>query len=228
MPITLGSVTFDEANTTVREKLEEVGGRNERRITLTGLVLGESAVGDIEARLDAMLDAASLEDYSGVLSLRAGRRLLVRRDAFKRELRPEELVGAFTLDLSARDPFEESIAETLLNWTIAASGATLAAAALGTMDARPVITLVASGTLVDPALSDGTRTMGFAGTVQDGESLVFDAPAGKVTLEGSDVTPYTTGDFPRIAPEGTTLTFTDATSSSHAAAATVRFRSRWW
>lgn len=228
MPITLGNVTFDEANTTVREKLEEVGGRNERRITLTGLVLGESAVADIEARLDAMLDAASLEDYSGVLSLRAGRRLLVRRDAFKRELRPEELVGAFTLDLSARDPFEESIAETLLNWTIAVSGATLAAAALGTMDARPVITLVATGTLIDPALSDGARTMAFSGTVQDGESLVFDAPAGKVMLEGADVTPYTTGDFPRIAPEGTTLSFTDATSSSHTATATVRFRSRWW
>lgn len=228
MPITLGSVIFDEANTTVREKLEEVGGRNERRITLTGLVLGESAVADIEARLDAMLDAASLEDYSGVLSVRAGRRLLVRRDAFKRELRPEELVGAFTLDLSARDPFEESIAETLLNWMIAASGATLTASALGTMDARPVITFVASGTLIDPALSDGTRTLAFSGTVQDGEALVFDAPAGKVTLQGADVTPYTTGDFPRIAPEGTTLTFTDSSASSHTAAATVQFRSRWW
>jgi len=228
MPITLGSVTFDELNTTVREKLEEVGGRNERRITLTGLLLGESTVADIEARLDAMLDAASLEDYSGVLSLRAGRRLLVRRDAFKRELRPEELVGAFTLDLSARDPFEESIAETLLNWIIAASGATLNAAALGTMDAKPVITLTATGTLIDPAVSDGTRTIAFSGTVPNGQSLVLDAPAGKVTLAGADVTPYTTGDFPRIAPEGTTLTFTDATGSSHTATATVRFRSRWW
>ena len=61
MPITLGSVTFDELNTTVREKQEEVGGRNERRITLSGLILGESSVTAIEAHLDAMLDAASLE-----------------------------------------------------------------------------------------------------------------------------------------------------------------------
>lgn len=228
MPITLGSVTFDEANTAVREKLEEVGGRNERRITLSGLVLGESSVADIEARLDAMLDAASLEDYTGVLSLRAGRRLLVRRDAFKRELRPEELVGAFTLDLSARDPFEESLAETVVNWTIAASGATLNIAALGTMDARPVITLVAGGTLIDPVIGDGTRSMAFSGTVGDGQSLVFDAVAGRVTLQGVDVTPYTTDDFPRIAPEGTTLIFTDAVTSAHTAAATIRFRSRWW
>lgn len=228
MPITLGSVTFDEANTTVREKLEEVGGRNERRITLSGLVLGESTVADIEARLDAILDAASLEDYTGVLSLRAGRRLQVRRDAFKRELRPEELVGAFTLELSARDSFEESIATTTVNWTIAASGATLNVTPLGTTDAQPIIALTAVGTLIDPTLSDGLRAMAYSGTVANGESLVFDASARKVSLAGADVTPYTTGEFPRLAPEGTTLTFTDAVGSSHAASATVQFRNRWW
>ncbi len=228
MAVTLGSVTFDEANTTVREKLEEVGGRNERRITLSGLVLGENTVAAIESRLDAILDAASLEDYSGVLGLRPGRRLLVRRNAFKRELRPEELIGAFTLELAARDPVEESVAETLLNWTIAASGATLSVTPLGTTDARPVITLTASGTLIDPRLSDGVRTMAFVGTVGSGQALIFDAPLGRVTLAGADVTPYTTGEFPRLAPEGTTLTYTDASGSSHTAAATVRFRSRWW
>lgn len=228
MPITLGSVTFDEADTTVREKLEEVGGRNERRITISGLVLGDSTPAAIETRLDAILDEASLEDYTGVLSLRAGRRLLVRRDAFKRELRLEELVGAFTLELSAREPFEESSAETTVNWTIAASGATLSMMPSGTMDARPIITLTATGTLVNPTLNDGTRTMAFSGTVPDGQALVFDAPAGKVRLAGADVTPYTTGEFPRLTPEGTTLTYTDSAGSSHTASATVRYRSRWW
>ncbi len=228
MSITLGSVTFDEANTTVREKLEEVGGRNERRVTISGIVLGDSAPAAIETRLDAILDAASLEDYTGVLSLRANRRLLVRREAFKRELRPEELVGAFTLELSAREPFEESIAETTVSWAIAASGATLSVTPSGTMDARPIISLTATGTLVNPAVGDGARTMGFSGTVPNGQVLVFDAPAGRVTLAGADVTPYTTGQFPRLLPEGTTLTYTDAAASSHTASATVRFRSRWW
>jgi len=228
MAVTLGSVTFDEAGTTVREKLEEVGGRNERRITLSGLVLNEATPAAIEARLDAILDAASLEDYSGILNLRAGRRLLVRRDAFKRELRPDELVGAFTLELAARDPFEESAAETLITWTIAASGATQVVTPLGTTDAHPLITLVAGGTLIDPALSDGVRTMTFTGTVATGQSLIFDSAAGRVTLAGDEVTPYTTGEFPRLAPEGTTLTYTDAIGSSHTANATIVFRSRWW
>jgi hypothetical protein len=224
----LGSVSFDEASTTVREKLEEVGGRNERRITLSGLVLNESTPAAIEARLDAILDAASLEDYSGVLSLRAGRRLLVRRDAFKRELRPEELVGAFTLELAARDPFEESGVETSVSWTIGASGATRVVTPGGTTDAMPVITLVAGGTLIDPALSDGVRTMKYAGSVASGQSLVFDARSCVVTLAGADVTPYTTGEFPRLSPEGTTLTYTDAAGSAHSATATIVYRSRWW
>ncbi len=228
MPITLGSLVFDEANTTFREKLEEVGGRNERHITLSGLILGESSVAALEARLDAMLDAASLEDYSGVLSLRTGRRLFVRRDSFKRELRPEELVGAFTLELAARDPSEEAAAETLINWNIAASGATTNVSSGGTADARPIIALTATGTLIDPALSDGVHTMSFSGTVSIGAVLTLDAAAGKVLLGATDVTPYTTGQFPRITPEGTTLTYTDAVASSHAATAAIRFRDRWW
>lgn len=228
MPIILGSLVFDEANTTFREKLEEVGGRNERRITPSGLVLGESNAAAIEAHLDAMLDAASLEDYSAVLSLRAGRRLFVRRDAFKRELRPEELVGAFTLELATRDPFEESTTETSVSWSIAASGATTLVSSGGTADARAIIVLTASGTLIDPSLSDGVRTMSFSGTVPSGAVLTLDAVAGKVFLGAADVTPYTTGSFPRIAPEGTTLTYTDAAGSSHTASATVRFRGRWW
>ena len=191
-------------------------------------MLGESAVAAIEARLDAMLDAASLADYTGELSLRAGRRLLVRRDAFKREVRPEELVGAFTLELSARDPFEEASSETSLNWTIAASGATISVASSGTADALAAVALTATGTLIDPAVSDGTRTISFSGTVASGKVITFDAVSRKVTINSADVTPYTAGQFPRIAPEGTTLRYTDASGSSHAAAATVKYRSRWW
>ena len=48
MSITLGPVTFDDSTTAVKEKLEEVGGRDERRITISGIVTGLStdAFGD--------------------------------------------------------------------------------------------------------------------------------------------------------------------------------------
>ena len=94
MAVTLGSVTFEVANTTVKEKQEEVGGRNERSVTVSGVIVGESTVAAIEGKLDAIIDAASVEDYTAVLSLRDSRQLMVRRNAFTREVNGESLVGA--------------------------------------------------------------------------------------------------------------------------------------
>jgi hypothetical protein len=124
MAITLGAVTLDEAHTTVQEKHEEVGGRDARRIVLTGLIAGESSVAAIEARLDAILDAASCDDPLAALSLRAGRRLWVQRTQFQREVARGPLAGSFTLELEAPDPFEESVAEHAVAWTISTQGAT--------------------------------------------------------------------------------------------------------
>ena len=228
MAITLGAVSFDEAHTRVRDKVEEVGGRDERRIDITGMIIGESAISAIEARLDAILDAASAEDYGAELSFRQGRRLWVRREAFVREIAPESLVGSFTLTVAAKEPFEESTTMTTVNWTITASGQTKGVTAGGNLYAKPRLTLVATGSVINPSFSDGTRTMAYSGTVANGSTLVFDGPAGKVTLDGTEVTPYCTGEFPRIAPEGTTLTYTDDAASSHTAAVTITYRDRWW
>ncbi len=228
MAITLGPVTFDDAHTTVREKLEEVGGRNERRVTVSGAIVGQSTVSAIEAQIDAILDAASVEDFSAELSLRSGRRLFVRRNKFSREVQTEALAGAFTLELEAKDTVEESTSITTVNWTVTASGQTQAASSAGTVYAKPKLSLVATGTIVDPTFSDGARILAYSGTVQDGETLVLDAATGSATLEGSDVTPYTTGVFPRISPEGVTLTYADDAGSSHTAQVTITFRNRWW
>lgn len=228
MSVTLGPITFDDAYTTVSDKLEEVGGRNERRIKVSGMIVGQNAVAAIESQIDAILDAASAEDYSAELSLRSGRRLWVRRNEFSREVKSESLVGAFTLELEAKDTFEESTSLTTVNWTITASGQTQAASSSGTVYAKPKLSLVASGTIVDPIFSDGTRTLSFSGTVQDSETLVLDAETSSAALEGVDVTPYTSGLFPQISPAGTTLTYTDDAGSSHTAQVTVTYRDRYW
>ena len=228
MPIILGALTLDENQTAASEKLEEVGGRDERVITLKGVITGLADVAAIEAALDGLNDAASVEEYSATLSLRTGRRFLVRRNAFTREIDAAKQVGAFTLELHARPPFEESDSETALVWAIAASGATAEPDTAGTAEALPRIELTAIGEVVNPAISDGTNTIAYAGIVGDGETLVFDAATRTAVLEGVDVTPYTTGDFPRITPDGATLTYTDDASSTHTAAATIYYRDRWW
>lgn len=228
MAVTLGSITFDGENTTIDDRLEEVGGRDERHITISGLIIGESDVASIEAKLDAILDAASVKDYSSVLSLRAGRQLYVRRARFDRTVEGNHLVGSFSLVLLAKNPKEESTSETSASWNVSVSGATQAITPGGNTSTRPRFTLVATGTLVHPSISDGTRTITYEGIVADGETLVFDGPNAAATLEGNDVTPYTTGLFPEATPEGTTLTYSDDGSSSHTASITIAHRDQWW
>lgn len=228
MATTLGTYTFDPAHTTVRETHQEVGGRRERVVEIVGLVVGEPTVAAIDAVLDSILDAASPEDYSAALSIRPGRQLLVRRTAFKRERSSDAMLGSFELALHARDPYEHSLNPTSQDWSISASGATLALASGGNHTSESLITITAEGDLVYPAISDGVWSIVYNGIVSAGSVLVIDGPNARVTLDGIDVTPYTTGLFPEIAPEGTTLTYTDEAASSHDAEAVVSYHDRWW
>ncbi len=228
MAITLGSLTFDEGHTTFEEQYEEVAGRDERVVLVKGLIAGESTVAGVESRLDAVLDAASVDGFTVALSLREGRRLFVRRESFERQVLRERACGAFTLTLRARNPFEESTLATQDNWSILASGSTLSVSSSGNESALAVISLVASGTVVDPSFSDGTNGVAYSGSMADGETLVFDGVERRATLESVDVTPYVSGDFPVVDPAGTTLTYTDDAASSHTGSATVVYRDRWW
>jgi len=225
--ITLGAVTFDEALTAVREHHEEVGGRDARQIEISGVVKGTS-VSAIEAALDALLAAASDDECVTPLSIRPGRRLLVRRIDFRREIACKGLTGSFALKLEAQDPFEESTDEHLANWTVQASGESVSLSNAGTAAALPVISLTASGAVISPAFSDGPRSIVYNGIVQDGQALTFDAASQRVTLDGVDVTPHTRGLFPLLLSGESTLTYADDEASSHAGVVEIRYRDRWW
>lgn len=228
MAIKLNSYEFDNENNSVRDAMEEVGGKDERRFVLSGLVVGKSSVEEVESELDRILDESSKAEYGAKLSLRDAREFSVERERFERKVGEEELIGAFELELRAGDPFEYATEETTDEWNVTGSGQTKEVTTSGNVYSKTRFTLTASGSVVNPSISDGTRTIAYAGTVADGEVLVFDAPAGEVTLEGEDVLPYTTGDFPRVSPEGTTLEYVDDESSSHAANIEIGFRYRWW
>lgn len=228
MAVTLGTLSFDSSTTTVRERHEEVGGRRERVIEIAGIVAGLSSEGAIHDALDAILNEASSDDHSVALSVRAGRRMFVRRAEFVRNVSADALTGSFELKLAARDPFEESTALHSVAWPVTASGAMLELTANGNATARLVITLTAVGTIINPTFSDGVRTIAHNGTLLTGDVLRFDGNTGVVTLNGDDVLPYASGVFPDLGPDGVTLTYEDDAASSHAANVTVEYRDRWW
>ena len=224
---TLGAYEFDDRHTSVTDTVDEVAGRTERTFVVSGLIVGKATATDIESELDSIADAAS-ENRWVTFSVQSGREITVERTEMSRRVDAAERVGSFTLRLAAADPFERSSTVTEEPWSITSSGDTKQVDTDGNVYSEPRIEMVASGDVVNPTFSDGERTIQYLGTVADGETLAIDGAARTVTLESADVLPYTTGEFPRVSPEGTTLTYTDDTSSSHTASVTVSYRDRWW
>lgn len=227
MAISVGGQVFDVATTVAREVYEMVGGKQTRAIRITGLVRGGSSLAELIETLDSIAQFAS-ETVPAEVSLREGRRLFARREGFSRELSPRSRVGCFVLDLRADDAWEESEDLHESPWDIGFSGATVDLSNSGNAAAMPVVTLTAESDLELPTLSDGTRGLSYEGTVPGGATLVFDAALRRVLLDGVDVTPYTTGDFPQLAPGNSTLEYTGDPSGSHFASGVVTFRDRWW
>jgi len=227
MSISVGGYTFNARTTVVREAYEEVGGKQTRAIRITGVLRGAADEAALIDALDGITRAVS-EAAPVVVSLRPGRRILARREAFSREVNGRTLTGQFVLDLRAQTAWEESDALHEAEWIIAMSGAELDVENAGNGDAAPMISLTAEDVLILPSVTDGTRTLVYEGNVGSGSTLVIDGRAREVKLDGIDVTGYTSGDFPRLAPGETTLAYLDDPASSHQATASVAHRDQWW
>ena len=227
MAITVGDHVFEERTTVLREAYETVGGKETRLITITGLIRGATDRAALETALDTVIMAASSDDPVYV-SLRTGRRLLARREGFSREINGARLTGQFSLTLRAEGDFEESEAVHETAWSVDAIDDTIALSNGGNVATRPVITLDALATVVAPQLSDGTRTLLYEGIVESGMTWIVDGEAAQVWLDGVDITPYTFGDFPEVAPGGGVLTYSNDAESSPLWDGEVALRDRWW
>lgn len=227
MAVSVGGHALDGASTVVREEYEMVGGSQTRAIRITGLVRGAGDLAALIEALDSIARAAS-ESVPAEISLRAGRRLFARRERFSREVNARALAGQFVLDLRADDAWEESEVLKESAWSIGLSGATLDVVNGGNAVAMPVASLAADNVLVTPGLGDGVRNLVYEGTVPNGSTLVIDSMLRRVLLDGADVTPYTSGEFPILEPGETALEYTDDPASSHLVSAVVTFRDRWW
>ena len=218
---------LDPRTTGVREQLEEVGGRRERRVTLSGVFESLADRAAVEAQLDAILAAASQEDFNCALSLRPGRRLWVRRDQFVREVVTWPVTGSYSLRLLAREPVEEAEVESSESGAFSTLPHGIALEIGGNAPSPLRITLEAGSDLSAPSFTDGERTLSYDGLVLEGHTMVVDGVAGCVWLEGEDITPYTMGLFPRPAPGNATLTLS-ANGDDPAGTLSVAWRDRWW
>lgn len=228
MPIRLATLTFDNRFVQAREIHQETGGKDARIIELRGMVHVSESRAAFLAAVDAVLHAASSQGNAVPLSLRPGRRLLVRRLQFERETAEDAATASFRLKLEAEDPFEYSEEEHGAPWHITASGAAIFLEPAGNVDALPAIELIAQDTLRAPAITDNTHALTYPGEVHTGQRFFVDCAEKRVWVDALEVTPHCLGEFPRLVPGNAVLTYFDDPASSHLAEGAVRWRDRWW
>lgn len=223
--ITLGDLEFDPATTAVVEKHEEAGGRDARKIRLTGLLENVADPEALAGALDDVIAAASAESGLLPLVLRAGRVIMVRRTAFTCEVTRPGAAARFVLDLEAPDPFEYAQVASGGSWLVGpAKNVSLTSG--GNVYSPLIITLSPDDTVDNPTFFDGVRTIVYPNDVHSDQTLTVDGVAQKVSVNGEDVTPHTIGVFPRVSRGMNTLTFTG--DNFFTATMTVSWRDRWW
>ena len=104
MALTLGSYTFDEARTALRETHEEVGGRDARKIEIKGVIevfRGETGVAPIEEGdlLRACMDAVLEWRHHLPDAVSSSRYLSTEGQAFEKELASPDPVRLFLEEL---------------------------------------------------------------------------------------------------------------------------------
>jgi hypothetical protein len=221
----IGDVTLPETMVTVREEYEEVGGRDARRLRVSGL-LPATTLSQLQQQMEQLVQR-SFETQLAVV-LRPGRVLWARRARLFHEPCIAAGLSGFTLVLEVPDIFEYSEAEHAETWTVSAAPVSRSFATVGNASALPVCFAQSAAEWTEPSWSDGTRTLTYTGTVPAGTVLRLDASARRVTLDGDDVTPYVTGEFPEIMTPSGVLTFTCAEALTEPVLMEVRYRHRWY
>ncbi len=227
--VTIGDYSFPERSTAVDIESKFIDGKLKKIVRIDAIVLGSGSASDFSANIEDLEGEVERFDRGEAdLSVTSGRYYRGTRLALRRTVDSESKFGAFEILLLTDDRFERSSALHEEEKTITASGDTLTVSQEGNADALPEITLTATGDLVYPTLSDGTRSLTYNGTISAGSVLVIDADAKTAILDGeTNALPKITGSFPVLSPGDTTLTYTDNEDSSHDAVLVVRFRDTW-
>lgn len=226
MELTIDGYTFDPARTAMREERQEIAGQESRLFRITGMLPSNGDPAAVEAVLDYL--GATLAPEAVVdLFLHPGRRLPVRRQKFTREIHADTGDARFEILLRAEQRYEESTGILDLHWTATESGAQYTFEANGTAIMKPAILLQADAVLTAPSITDGVRTITYNAVLLAGAELRLDSVAAQASLDGVDITPYVSGEFPWIGPGTNLFSYTDETVGAFNAELRIIYSERW-
>jgi hypothetical protein len=227
--VSIGNYVLPEDATAVRVRTREVLSRVRKEIEINTILRGYGSLEELEQDLEALEgELEKLDRREVMLSLQEGRFYQGWRKDCRRMVEPKHCVAALDMLILTDDRFERSLVEHHRALTIAASGCGLLIEQAGNGEAFIRARLTASGDLVRPRLSDGTRVLIYEGDLAAGEQLVIDGQAGTVRDgDGVNRLHSITGDFPMLSPGENLLVYEDAASSSHSGLLEVWYRDLW-
>jgi len=227
--VTLGSFTFPEKRTFVQVRTRNVLSRVRKEINLYTLLIRYSELEQLEADLEAL--EGQLEKFDrreATLSLHEGRYYTGWRRDFQRFVESRHRAASVHLLILTDDRFERSIEEHQENVTLTASGQSVVVSQSGNGLAFAKFLLSATGSLVQPQISDGPRSLVFQETLEAGDTLEIDSDRRTAVRNGTEsVLSLMSGDFPLLSPGETTLTYTDCAGSSHSGTLQITYRDLW-
>lgn len=227
--VRIGLYNFPEAALAVRVTREEILSRVRKTVRLDALLGPFASMDDLLAeRANLEGELARLDSGDAHLHLVFGRYHAASRREHQWAIDAQALTLAAHLQLITADPFERSIDTHEVEVDLAATGGTLTIPHAGNIPSRPALVLTAAATVLRPALTDGARTLTWDGLLAPGDVLAIDADRQTAWRNGTEnVLLDIAGDFPRIAPGGSTLSCTASGASPPNAALRVTWRD-WW
>jgi len=227
--ITLGGFTFPDRRTHVRVRTREVLSRVRKEIEVFSLLVHYESLEALEADLEAL--EGELEKFDRAetqLSIHPGRYFMGRRRDLRRFVEPAHLAATVHLLVLTEDRFERSTEEHQETLAFTESGQSIVLSQAGNGLAFAKYRLTAGGNLVEPRISDGTRSLVFEDSLSAGETLELDGDAHTaVRNDTENVLPLLSGEFPLLSPRETTITYSDDVSSSHTGTLRIDYRDLW-
>lgn len=227
--VRIGLYTFPEAALAVRVTREEILSRVRKTVRLDALLGPFASMEDLLAeRATLEGELARLDSGDAHLHLVPGRYHAASRREHQWAIDAHALTFAAHLLLITEDPFERSTDTHEIEADLASIGGAVTISHAGNIPSRPALVLTAAATVQRPVITDGARTLVWDGLLAPGDVLALDADRLTAWRNGTEnVLLAISGDFPRIAPGGSTLSCAAQGAGPPHAALRVTWRD-WW
>ena len=223
---TLGNHALDQWQASVAEKQCYENGRWRRSIVIRGAADTFESSALLTEALD-MPAAAALAPEPVLLRLRPGRSVAVRLRRFEKTCHDDAIAGAFTLELEGLTPWEEGDDLQSHEATITENGTVCEIASDGSLASPLSFTFTATGMVLLPCFSDGVHTLSYSGILQNGSILEVDSVSRKAFVDAEDVSSQVSGDFLKINPQTTPVSFEADPEGAQTGTLVLSWRERW-